>query len=84
MDEVIVMDVIFGTSLTQQFVKQNGKPEQHQRSGVFRLFQLEPDNGGSNPLGDANQFEELPVSGSSFSFDGDKIVIIFLAPFSEI
>jgi len=34
------------------------------------------DNGGSNPPGDANQIQELPVSGSSFSFDCDKNVII--------
>jgi hypothetical protein len=33
-------------------------------------------NGGSHPPGDANQFEELPVSGSSFSFDCAKFVII--------
>lgn len=37
----------------------NGKPEQHQRSGVLRFFDFHGDNGGSNPPGDANQIMEL-------------------------
>jgi hypothetical protein len=64
---IIVMDIIFGMPITQQFVKQNGKPEQHQRSGVLGFFDFHGDNGGSNPPGDANQIQELPDTGSSFS-----------------
>jgi len=59
MDTIIVMDIIFGMPITRQFVKQNGKPEQHQRSGVFRFFDFHGDNAGSNPAGDANQIQEL-------------------------
>jgi hypothetical protein len=33
-------------------------------------------NGGSNPPGDANHIQELPVSGSSFSIDYTKFVMI--------
>jgi hypothetical protein len=47
----IVMDVIGGVPLIQQFVKNNGKPEQHKRSGVFGFFYLNPITGVQVPLG---------------------------------
>jgi hypothetical protein len=53
-------------------LKARGKPEQHKRIGVFFFINFHGDTGGSNPLGDANQIKELPVSGSSFYFYCDK------------
>ena len=44
MDTTIVMDIIFGMPITRQFVKKNGKPEQHQRSGVLGFFDFHGDN----------------------------------------
>jgi hypothetical protein len=47
-------------------LKARGKPEQHKWIGIFFFINFHGDTGGSNPLGDANQIKELPVSDSSF------------------